>query len=96
MQSRPVGAEAGLSARAEQVRTPETVPGQPGQWPQEGTKHWVDVRQLKMEARGLRTLTQALPAQTEQIGNGRLPKELIDYLKKFEKLAKHKLLPLNP
>jgi hypothetical protein len=89
LQSRPVAAEAGLSASTAQVRTPETVPGQPGQWPQEGTKHRVDVTQLKMEARELTTLTQALPAQMEQIGNGQLPKELIDNLKKIEKLAKH-------
>jgi len=84
-----VAAEAGLSASAAQARVPDTVPGQPGQWPQEGTKHRVDVTQLKMEARELTTLTQALPAQMEQIGNGRLPKELIDTLKKIEKLAKH-------
>jgi hypothetical protein len=89
LQVRPAVAEAGFNAREAQVRTPETVTGQPGQWPQEGTKRRVDVTQLKMQARELTTLTQALPAQMEQIGNGRLPKELIDNLKKIEKLAKH-------
>jgi hypothetical protein len=30
-----------------------------------------------------------LPTQMEQIGNGKLPKDLIDYLKKIEKLSKY-------
>ena len=47
----------------------------------------VDVIQLKNEAKELTNLSNALPAQMEQIGNGRLPKELIDTLKKIEKLA---------
>ena len=34
-------------------------------------------------------LSEALPAQIEQIGNGKLPKELIENLKKIEKLSKH-------
>ena len=49
----------------------------------------VDVIQLKNEAKELTSLSNALPAQIDQIGNGRLPKELIDTLKKIEKLAKH-------
>jgi len=89
LQTAPAAAEAGFNASAAQVRTPETVPGQPGQWPQSGGRRMVDVIQLKNEAKELTNLSNALPAQMEQIGNGRLPKELIDNLKKIEKLAKH-------
>jgi hypothetical protein len=79
----------GCTPSAAQVRTPETVRGQPGQWPQSGGRRMVDVIQLKNEAKELTNLSNALPAQMEQIANGRLPKELIDNLKKIEKLAKH-------
>lgn len=72
-----------------QVRTPETENGQPGQWPQSGKRRMVDVKQLKSRAKELTNLSNELPAQMEQIGNGRLPKELIENLKKIEKLAKH-------
>jgi hypothetical protein len=71
-----------------QVRTPETENGKPGQWPQSGKRRMVDVIQLKGEAKELTNLSNELPAQMEQIGNGRLPKELIENLKKIEKLAK--------
>jgi hypothetical protein len=33
-------------------------------------------------------MSQLLPDQMEQIGNGKLPKDLIENLKKIEKLAK--------
>jgi len=49
----------------------------------------VDVTELKTQAHQLITLSQALPSQMEQIGNGKLPKELIDNLRKIEKLSKH-------
>jgi hypothetical protein len=77
------------AASTGQVRTPETENGQPGQWPQTGKRRMVDVTQLKNEAKELTNLSNELPAQMEQIGNGRLPKELIENLKKIEKLAKH-------
>jgi hypothetical protein len=89
LQTLPAGAGAGFNAGAAQARIPDTVPGQPGQWPQSGGRRMVDVIQLKNEAKELTNLSNALPAQMEQIGNGRLPKELIDTLKKIEKLAKH-------
>jgi hypothetical protein len=72
-----------------QVRTPETVPGIPGQWPEQGKHKLVDAAQLKNEAQELQGMAQALTPQIDQIGNGKLPKELIENLKKIEKLAKH-------
>lgn len=90
LQTVPAAAEAGFNAGAAQAsRTPETEPRPPGQWPQSGGRRMVDVIQLKNEARELTNLSNALPTQMEQIGNGQLPKELIDTLKKIEKLAKH-------
>jgi len=71
------------------VRVPDTVAGQPGSWPQKGTKRTVDVTELKKQANEVVALSEALPAQIEQIGNGKLPKELIENLKKIEKLSKH-------
>jgi hypothetical protein len=70
------------------VRTPTTESGQPGTWVQPAGKRTVDVRQLKSEARELTAMSQLLPDQMEQIGNGKLPKGLIENLKKIEKLAK--------
>jgi hypothetical protein len=72
-----------------QVRSPENVPGIPGQWPQQGKHKIVDATQLKAEAQALQTLSQQLTPQIDQIGHGQLPTELIDSLKKIEKLAKH-------
>jgi len=71
-----------------QVRTPETVPGVPGQWPEQGKHKLVDATQLKNEAKELQGMSQELTPQIDQIGNGKLPKELIENLKKIEKLAK--------
>ena len=89
LQTRPAVAGVGFNTSAAQARVPDTVPGQPGQWPPSGGRRVVDVIQLKNEAKELTNLSNALPAQMDQIGNGRLPKELIDTLKKIEKLAKH-------
>ena len=90
LQTVPTAAEAGLNSGAAQARrSPETEPIPPGLWPQSGGRRMVDVIQLKNEAKELTNLSNALPAQMDQIGNGRLPKELIDTLKKIEKLAKH-------
>jgi hypothetical protein len=57
-------------------------------WPKQGIKRQVDVTQLKIEAQDLRRLVEALPVQIDSIGNGVLPKELIENLKKIEKISK--------
>jgi hypothetical protein len=80
---------AALGVSSGQARVPDTENGQPGQWPQTGKRRMVDVIQLKSEAKELTNLSNELPAQMEQLGNGRLPKELIENLKMIEKLAKH-------
>jgi hypothetical protein len=79
---------AGFGQQGGPIRAPDTVAGQPGSWPRQGTKRIVDVTELKNQANEVVTLSQALPAQIEQIGNGKFPKELIENLKKIEKLSK--------
>ena len=68
LQTFAAAAEAEFNPSAAQVRTPETVPGQPGQWPESGGRRMVDVVQLKNEAKELTNLSNALAAQMEQIG----------------------------
>lgn len=71
------------------VRGPDTPVSNPGGWPQQGTtKRTVDVNQLKAEAQELHNLTQGLTEQIDKIGNGKLPAELIENLKKIEKISK--------
>jgi hypothetical protein len=82
-------ATTSLAGPKQAIRTPPTEAGQPGNWPQLATKKTVDVTALKTEAKELLTMSQALPAQMEQIGNGKYPKELVDNLKRIEKLSKH-------
>ncbi len=85
----PSFAVASVNQQGPPVRAPDTVGSQPGSWPKQGTKRIVDVTELKTQANELVTLSQALPAQMDQIGNGKLPKELMDNLRKIEKLSKH-------
>jgi len=49
------------------IRTPDAAAGQPGAWPQQATKKTVDVTDLKAQANELVTMSQALPAQLDQI-----------------------------
>jgi hypothetical protein len=77
------------TALVSQVRTPDTVAGSPGNWPEQATPRRVDVTELKNEAQELSKMVNELPARIDQIGGGKLPKDLIDNLKKIEKAAKH-------
>jgi hypothetical protein len=80
---------AAFSSPGQAIRTPDSAGGQPGAWPQQATKKTVDVTELKTKANELVTMSQALSAQLDQIGNGKYPKDLIDNLKKIEKVSKH-------
>jgi hypothetical protein len=80
---------AAFGSPQQPVRSPDTVTGQPGAWPQQATRKLIDVNELKTRANELVTMSQALIAQLDQIGNGKYPKDLIDNLKKIEKLSKH-------
>jgi hypothetical protein len=81
---------AALSQQGVPVRVPDSSVSPPGSWPQHGTKNKrVDLTELKMKAGELLTLSQTVPTQLDQIGNGKLPKDLLDNLRRIEKLSKH-------
>lgn len=44
--------------------------------------------QLQRDAQELARLAQLIPSEIQQVGSGRLPKDLNDQLKRIEKLAK--------
>ncbi|HEY1271814.1 MAG TPA: hypothetical protein VGF08_07505 [Terriglobales bacterium] len=49
----------------------------------------VDRVQLQREARELSDLAHTLPADVESVNRGLLPKDVIEKLKRIEKLSKH-------
>ena len=49
----------------------------------------VDPGLLRQEAEELAKLSAAVPSQMDQVGQGKMPKDLSDQLKRIEKLAKH-------
>lgn len=48
----------------------------------------LDAAQLKRDAAELAKLAQSIPPEIEQVGKGRLPKDLNGQLKRIEKLSK--------
>ena len=55
-----------------------------------------DAAQLKREADELAKLAQAVPPQVEKLANGELPRDLIDGLKRIEKLSKKLRRQIGP
>lgn len=74
-------------APAETSSVPKPVPQ---------SKLHVDTLQLQREARELSDLATTLPADIERVNHGLLPKELIDKLKRIEKLSKHLRGEISP
>ncbi len=70
------------------VRQPDTPVSIPGNWPQPETKRTPDITQLKTEAQELAALSQVLADQIDKFGKGQLPKDLVENLRKIEKLSK--------
>ena len=48
-----------------------------------------DPRRLEQYARELSDLAGSVPADIDQVNHGKLPKELLDKLKRIERLSKH-------
>jgi hypothetical protein len=48
----------------------------------------IDLVQLRRDAEELAKLSQSVPVDMEQIANGLLPKDVVDKLKRIEKLSK--------
>lgn len=70
------------------VRGSDTMTATPSQSPQQATKRTLDVTGLRAEAAELSALARAVPDQIEKVGNGQLPKELVENLRRIEKISK--------
>lgn len=64
--------------------------------PRESHNKSVNVDAVKAEARDLQKLSDTIPGDADQISKGALPKDMVDNLKKIEKLAKHLRSEVSP
>lgn len=69
---------------------PQTKPATPK------TTMRIDPLQLQREARELSDLANSLPADMDHVSHGLLPKDMIDKLKRIEKLSKHMRGEITP
>lgn len=72
----------GIRQADKQTNTPIEPPAKFKQKP-------TDPAVLKQEAEELAKLSTGVPAQVEQVSQGKVPKDLAEQLKRIEKLAKH-------
>lgn len=56
----------------------------------------VDAVKLRAEADQLADLARSVPADVDQVSQGKLPKDFVEKLKRIEKLSKHLRGELNP
>jgi len=61
-----------------------------------GMRPHVDKLQIQREAREISELAETLPTDIDHVNQGILPKDVIDKLKKIEKLAKHLRAEIGP
>jgi hypothetical protein len=59
-------------------------------------KKAIDPVKLRAEATELADLASSVPADVDQVSQGKLPKDFADKLKRIEKLSKHLRGELNP
>jgi len=59
-------------------------------------RYHVDLVKLQQEADDLARTAQTIPADVAHVRQGTLPKDIVDRLKKIEKLSKHLRSELNP
>ena len=64
--------------------------------PRESHNKSVNVDAVKAEASELQKLSDTIPGEADQISRGALPKDMVDNLKKIEKLAKHLRSEVSP
>ncbi len=60
------------------------------------SKKALDPVKLRAEANELADLAHAVPADIDQVSQGKLPKDIADKLKRIEKLSKQLRSELNP
>jgi len=56
----------------------------------------VDAAQLQREASELASLAQSIPPDVDRINKGALPKDVLEKLKRIEKISKHLRVELAP
>lgn len=64
--------------------------------PRETHSKSVNVDAMRTEASELQKLADTIPGDADQISKGALPKDMVDNLKKIEKLAKHLRSEVTP
>ncbi len=74
------------SAGQQELRKYEATHGLEAPQPQ---RRQVDSSQLQREAEELSTLGQSIPIDIKSVTNGTLPKDVLEKLKRIEKLSKH-------
>jgi len=53
------------------------------------TRHVVNIKEVRQDAKDLASIADSIPAQVEQIAKGELPASLAENLRKIERLSKH-------
>jgi hypothetical protein len=79
----------GIAAADAAANSPMEAPAKPG------TKQ-MNVEQVNAEAQELQKLANGLPPQIDQVTKGQMPKDLVENLKRIERLAKHLRSELSP
>lgn len=83
------------SAARTQFRSPDSLPGRADNFPQQKDRH-LDIGQLKSDAQELVKMASAVSDQIGHLSNDQAPKELVENLKKVEKLSKHMRGEVSP
>jgi hypothetical protein len=81
--------QMGGRAKPPGITTADTVSNQPLEAPAKSGPRQFNAEVVNSEAQELRGLADRLPQQIDQTTKGQLPKDLVDNLKRIEKLAKH-------
>jgi hypothetical protein len=71
------------------ITTADTMSNQPLEPPAKVGPRQINPEMVNSEAQELRGLADRLPQQIDQTTKGQLPKDLVENLKRIEKLAKH-------
>ena len=71
------------------IQTADTMSNQPLEPPAKSGPRQINPEMVTSEAQELRALAAQLPQQIDQTTKGQLPKDLVENLKRIEKLAKH-------
>jgi len=71
------------------ITTADTLSNQPLEPPAKNGPRQINSEMVNSEAQELRALADRMPEQIDQTTKGQLPKDLVENLKRIERLAKH-------